>query len=73
MKQTAPYSGNPLNLDNCTEIQYISDMEKSFDSAKDAANRKKHGLPLPFGHSLFQDDNYIHYSVNQGDRWGGAF
>jgi len=30
-----------------------------FDPAKDAANRKKHGLPLVFGDRIFQDDNYL--------------
>jgi uncharacterized protein len=30
-----------------------------FDSAKDAANRGKHNLPLVFGDRIFEDDNHL--------------
>ncbi|MCA0059738.1 MULTISPECIES: BrnT family toxin [unclassified Mesorhizobium] len=30
-----------------------------FDSAKDAANREKHKLPLAFGDRIFEDDNHL--------------
>jgi uncharacterized DUF497 family protein len=30
-----------------------------FDSAKDAANREKHQLPLAFGDRIFEDDNHL--------------
>lgn len=34
-------------------------MEERVDPAKDAANRKKHKLPLTFGDHIFQDDNHL--------------
>lgn len=30
-----------------------------FDSAKDAANREKHKLPLAFGDRIFEDVNHL--------------
>jgi hypothetical protein len=30
-----------------------------FDSAKDAANREKHKLPLAFGDRIFEDDDHL--------------
>lgn len=30
-----------------------------FDAAKDAANRDRHGLPLSFGASIFDDDDHL--------------
>ena len=30
-----------------------------FDPAKDAANRRKHGLPLAFGDRIFEDGNHL--------------
>jgi len=30
-----------------------------FDPVKDAANRKKHKLPLAFGDRIFEDDNHL--------------
>ena len=32
------------------------DIEIEFDSEKDAVNRAKHGLPLPFAAALFEGD-----------------
>lgn len=41
----------------------------SFDPAKDAANRAKHGLPLAFGNRLFEDDNHLIVpSIREVDR-----
>jgi hypothetical protein len=34
-------------------------MEKRFDPAKDTANRQKHGLPLMFGETIFDDADHI--------------
>ena len=34
-------------------------MQDRFDPAKDAANRRKHGLPLSFGDRIFEDDNHL--------------
>jgi len=34
-------------------------MEDRFDPSKDAANRKKHKLPLAFGDKIFEDDNHL--------------
>lgn len=33
--------------------------EDRFDSAKDAANRDKHGVALAFGDEIFADDNHL--------------
>ncbi|MBB2970067.1 BrnT family toxin [Mesorhizobium sp. RMAD-H1] len=34
-------------------------VEDRFDPIKDAANRKKHKLPLIFGDRIFEDDNHL--------------
>jgi uncharacterized protein len=34
-------------------------MGVDFDPAKDAANRSKHGVPLTFGLSIFEDENHV--------------
>jgi uncharacterized DUF497 family protein len=34
-------------------------MEVEFDADKDAANRKKHGLPLAFGSKVFSDPDVL--------------
>ena len=34
-------------------------MENRFDPAKDAANQKKHKLPLGFGDQIFKDDDHL--------------
>lgn len=33
--------------------------QSRFDPAKDAFNRKKHGLPLAFGDRIFEDGNHL--------------
>jgi uncharacterized DUF497 family protein len=33
--------------------------QDGFDPAKDAANRKKHGLSLDSGDRIFEDDNHL--------------
>ena len=34
-------------------------MRFGFDPRKDAANRRKHGVPLSFGARIFDDANYL--------------
>jgi uncharacterized DUF497 family protein len=34
-------------------------MEDRFDPEKDAANQRKHGLPLAFGDRIFDDANHV--------------
>jgi len=34
-------------------------MRFGFDPGKDAANRRKHGVPLSFGARIFDDANYL--------------
>ncbi|HMR51193.1 MAG TPA: BrnT family toxin [Amaricoccus sp.] len=44
-------------------------MEERFDPAKDAANRKSHGLSLAFGDRVFEDiDHLIISSIRPVDR-----
>jgi uncharacterized DUF497 family protein len=34
-------------------------MERRFDPAKDAINRRRHGLPLLFGDRIMEDPNHL--------------
>jgi uncharacterized DUF497 family protein len=42
-----------------TEFPYDRRMVQRFDPAKDAINRKKHGLPLSFGDRIFDDMEHL--------------